>query len=180
MNTIQNLFQQAQLAEAAYADFAQYPDPQTALEKEGFSTAQAADFVTHWRVVDQQPDMLSGFSATVFQNIATGEYAVAVRGTNNVTDWSYANIGGIGLHGMAMSQAVDMYNWMLRLTATQGQSVAQYQYIPESGMPGMPGYQAEELSLAGNITVNSAGALAGKMFSVAGHSLGGHLAVVLV
>lgn len=70
MSTIQELFQQAQLVEAAYANFI---DPQTgtvfanskkieeALIASGFSSdqgnppqsAQAAAFVTHWRVVSR-------------------------------------------------------------------------------------------------------------------------------
>lgn len=62
MNTITSLFQQAQLAEAAYAKFIDNAGNlittdagvKTALQNEGMSLAQAADFVTHWRVVDQQ------------------------------------------------------------------------------------------------------------------------------
>jgi len=30
---------------------------------QGFSRSQATDFVTHWRLVDHQPDTASGFSA---------------------------------------------------------------------------------------------------------------------
>ena len=53
MSTVAELFQQAQLAEAAYADFAIYPTTAKALEAEGMSTAQASEFVTHWRVVNR-------------------------------------------------------------------------------------------------------------------------------
>lgn len=78
MSSIQDLFQQAQLAEAAYANFI---DPLTglpytttngikdALITEGMRDAQAAAFVAQWRVVSQQPNTASGFSATLFQNI---------------------------------------------------------------------------------------------------------------
>lgn len=58
MNTIQDLFQQAQLAEAAYANFSD-PNVSTiaALQdtKNGgsFSQTQATDFVTHWKVINQ-------------------------------------------------------------------------------------------------------------------------------
>lgn len=175
MSTIQDLFQQTLLAEAAYANFwnsstnSTITDPalvKAALISEGMSEVQASDFVTQWQVVAQQPDMLSGFSATVFKNITTGEYTVSVRGTNSLSDWDYANVGGIALNGMAMGQAADMYNWMLRMTATQGQSIPQYQYIPESGIPGTPGYQAEELSQVGNITVTTNGPLAGSHIGV--------------
>ena len=51
MSTIQNLFQQAQLAEAAYANFL---DPSTsyfqALENEGMSTTQATDFTNRYQL----------------------------------------------------------------------------------------------------------------------------------
>ncbi len=72
MNTIQNLFQQAELAEATYADFSLARPVKVALTDTatggGFSASQADDFIKHWRVVSQQPDTLTGFSATVFQN----------------------------------------------------------------------------------------------------------------
>ena len=62
MNPITDLFQQAQLAEAAYAEFI---DPQTglvytdtakitgALIAEGMSTAQTTALSNEWSVVDQ-------------------------------------------------------------------------------------------------------------------------------
>ena len=55
MSTIQNLFQQAQLAEAAYADFfingvlaRDDNSVKAALSVEGFSTAQATAFINDW------------------------------------------------------------------------------------------------------------------------------------
>ena len=78
MSSIQNLFQQAQLAEAAYADFSN-PDVQKALTNAGFSSAQAVEFVAHWRVIDQYDNSTgliglfgTGFSATLFQNTTIG------------------------------------------------------------------------------------------------------------
>ena len=77
MNTIQDLFQQAQLAEAAYADFS---DPtKTTFDalttgNSKFSAGQAATFLTQWEVVDQYiangfiVGDNSGFSATLFRN----------------------------------------------------------------------------------------------------------------
>lgn len=62
MSTIQNLFQQAQLAEVAYANFWDSTLSQTitadakvkaALITEGMSDSQATAFVTDWSVVDQ-------------------------------------------------------------------------------------------------------------------------------
>ena len=59
MNAITDLFQQAQLAEAAYADFAAFPNnPKGALQDTGnnmsFSAAQADSFVKHWRVISKR------------------------------------------------------------------------------------------------------------------------------
>lgn len=54
MSITQNLFQQAQLAEAAYADFSKSnTTTEQALRAEGMSQSQAADFVTQWQVISQ-------------------------------------------------------------------------------------------------------------------------------
>lgn len=115
MSTIQSLFEQAQLAEAAYANFinpntnAIYikdADIQAALIASGFSkdpsnpnqSAQAAAFVTDWSVVSQQPNTASGFSAMLFQNNQTGQYFYAVRGTEpGFPDLVATDIGDIVL-----------------------------------------------------------------------------------
>ena len=71
MNTVRSIFEQAQLAEAAYANLwdagLSQPvtfedDVKTALIAEKFSPTQAAEFVNNWRVVDHVPDLSSGFS----------------------------------------------------------------------------------------------------------------------
>ncbi|MDN3639111.1 hypothetical protein QWY82_09850 [Simiduia curdlanivorans] len=68
MNT-NELFYNAQLSEAAYADFwdkesgqilTDEDDVEDALIASGFSTTQAAEFVTHWRVVHHQPNSSIG------------------------------------------------------------------------------------------------------------------------
>ncbi len=129
MNTIQDLFQQAQLTEAAYANF--FNDAgvlatddnsvKAALQNEGFSTTQAAAFVAQWRVIDQYtaPSTLgvtgTGFSATVFQNIATGAYTLAIRGSTDINDF-VADAQLIFDTGIAAAQLVDLYNYWQRLT----------------------------------------------------------------
>ena len=77
MSTTQDLFWQAQLAEATYADFLKpNTSPEQALRAEGFSQSQAAAFVTHWSVVDQYDNSKlggligTGFSATVFKSLS--------------------------------------------------------------------------------------------------------------
>ena len=123
MSTIQTLFQQAQLAEAAYAKFDQVALANDALIAEGFSAAQATDFLTHWRVVDHLKNQDSGFSATVFESLdQPGQYALAIRGTEPgalLTDWP-ADLFGIGGQGIALRQAVDLYNYRQSLATTAG------------------------------------------------------------
>jgi len=137
MNAIQDLFQQAQLAEAAYADLlkngvlvAGANDLEAALVANDFSPAQASAFVEQWRVVDQYTASSwggfagSGFSATVFQNISTGQYVFAVRGTepSKVNDLQ-ADVFGIGAQGIALRQAIDLYNCSYRLNSRQFEEV---------------------------------------------------------
>jgi len=126
MSTIQEKFQQSQLADAAYADFAQYPDPQTALEKRGFSATQATAFVRQYRKIDQIPDTASGFSATVFEKLdangnGTGQYILAPRGTNEFTaDMLNADVKEIATSGVAYNQIVNMYNYWESLNTAAG------------------------------------------------------------
>lgn len=118
MSTTQKLFDQAQLAEAAYGEFlgdhgellSSSDAVKAALQVEGMSTTQATAFITDWQVVDQYtaPSFLgltgTGFSGTVFQNIQTGEYQFSLRGTEpGVTDLS-ADIGDIVADGLALDQ----------------------------------------------------------------------------
>lgn len=115
MSTIQDLFQQAQLAEAAYANFSAFPNnPIGALEEEGMSHAQATDFLTHWRYVDQftEPSILgmtgSGFSATLFEKLdanqqPTGQYTFAIRGSHDKVDFIEADVS-LATGGIAFEQ----------------------------------------------------------------------------
>lgn len=136
MSTIQDLFQQAQLAQAAYADFTLGLSTEAALTNPdtgaGFSNAQATAFTTHWRVVDQYtaPVVLgvtgSGFSATVFESIdesgnGTTQYTFAVRGTETglgtVFDDLFAtDLADIVADGIAIDQVIEMYNYWKSLT----------------------------------------------------------------
>lgn len=85
MNTIQDLFQQAQLAQAAYANFAGMNVSTTtqaiedALTTGGsnFSVTQATAFAARYQVVSQYTapgtiGMDGGFSATLFLDTTTG------------------------------------------------------------------------------------------------------------
>lgn len=139
MSTIQNLFQQAQLAEAAYANFIN-PDTgkiyntqagiQAALIASGFSgdqgnppqSSQASAFLNEWEVIDQISDTASGFSATVFKNIKVGDpdygkYTLAIRGSLQPVDF-YEDANLIVRDGVAVNQLIDLYNYWQSLTHT--------------------------------------------------------------
>jgi Ca2+-binding RTX toxin-like protein len=128
MNTIQTLFQQAQLAEAAYANFSLARPLQTALTNKAtggnFSAAQAAEFAARYQVISQYSVpgisfMDGGFSATVFKDTSTGAYTFAIRGTVGlVSDLLGADFGDIVMDGLAMDQIVDMYNYWQSLNTT--------------------------------------------------------------
>lgn len=91
MTANQKLFNQASLAEAAYASFIDSngnvikttDDIKTALkviENNPFTETPAAEFAAKYRVVSHIPNTASGFSATVFQDSA-GNRHLAIRGT---------------------------------------------------------------------------------------------------
>jgi len=144
MTTTQNLFQQTQLAEAAYANLWDSTLNQpitandrviTALKAEGMSESQASAFVQHWEVIDQydnfqlggnsQLDGLvgTGLSATVFKSRDTGEYSLAIRGSQDMADF-IADTHLITTDGVAVTQLVDLYNYWQYLTHTGEYTVA--------------------------------------------------------
>jgi hypothetical protein len=133
MSTIQQLFLQAQLAEAAYADLSGITpstDP-TILQSRlinaqpdgeyDFSPAQAYAFVTEWVVVNHIPDTVLGFSASLFRNTA-GEYSLAIRGStpDSLAVDFLADAGDIFLDGVVLDQLVDMYNYWQHLRSPTG------------------------------------------------------------
>lgn len=90
MNQITEYFKQAELALAAYGDLAPgVPDIQALKSKDvGMTSIQAADFASKWTVIGTPyTDPLTGVSATIFQEIATGQKTLAIRGTQGLTDY---------------------------------------------------------------------------------------------
>ena len=80
MENIKDLYTQSLLSLAAYVNL-----PKGAIDKQLLIDAkmpptQAADFASNWTVVDTYADV-SGVAATVFQENATGERYLAIRGT---------------------------------------------------------------------------------------------------
>ncbi len=193
MATITDYFVQAQLSMAAYAVGLQpgmfgatdYPTYVTALKVAGMSQAQAEEFANTYRVLAQSPENSpSGFSATLFAD-KDGGLHVAIRGTEGLfalADWA-TNLGDIGVDGIAVSQAIALFNWLQQLITPTGQLTPQAQYMP-------PVYETDEYtgaitlispaSIEPTTSVASLGLLSPTaVVTVAGHSLGGHLAMIM-
>jgi Ca2+-binding RTX toxin-like protein len=198
----------AALAEASYANLinssatavqaALIDNNPDFLGEKHFSATQAADIVHHWSVVSggYQPDMASGFSATLFQGNPgsgdlAGQYVLAIRGTAGGVDLA-ADGGDIVLDGLAVDQIIDLYNYTQKLTHTGTYEAAKLTRVDVSTTD-LAGYaQSHGLlflkglndGLGSGIyqvvweTRNDGTGLlpAGSEVHVTGHSLGGHLA----
>ena len=199
MSTIQTLFHQAQLAEAAYANFPAFPNnPKGALEEEGFSSAQADSIVKQWRVVDHIPDTAAGFSATIFERLdavgnGTGNFSLAIRGSttaNYLADF-LADAALIAVDGIAVWQLVDLYNFWQRATTSESLTYQAAQLVLYDSLGNLPPGAIPVGSSPYGIVFGDSSALpdisirlgSGKIpaglstLNVAGHSLGGHLAM---
>ncbi len=91
MTTITGFFEQAQLSLAAYAlgltQGMPNADYNAALTVAGMTDTQAADFANTYTVLAQSVPTTNGFSATLFQNNQTGQKTLAIRGSDNFTDY---------------------------------------------------------------------------------------------
>ena len=193
--SITRTFMNAEVSEASYADFrvALQPDGSyrtsdviVALKNiggtdKGFSQTQAADFVKHWRVASHQPDMASGFSATLFESLDNpGTYTLAIRGTTNAADLS-TDIWGIGALGVARDQTYDLYNYFQRLITPASENVGQWVKTGDTDTingVSVPHYSYQTAAAAGlGVIVDATGLNTNfnAALTVAGHSLGGHL-----
>jgi hypothetical protein len=134
------------------------------------SASQAATFASTYTVIDQYTDPVSGFSATVLDKGGTKYFAI--RGTetsifSGVQDW-LTNVNGVGSDGIAIAQGIALFNYLQRLKGTAGSPVVQYVYNPLT-------HQVSTTTGTAN------GLLSGETapMTVAGHSLGGHLAMMM-
>jgi hypothetical protein len=147
----------------------------------------------------------TSFSATVFKDTA-GNVTVAIRGTAELTGTSndlFPTDANIALNGTGYDQIVAMYNWWLRESNSEGQLVSQYRLrtYPIVG-PNPPANSLElytQTKMVGitpiiipvtRVVLESAPPVqaSGRLFDhlaadpnvrvdLAGHSLGGHLAM---
>ncbi|MCB2218290.1 MAG: hypothetical protein KQH59_19705 [Desulfobulbaceae bacterium] len=190
MITIEDYFWQSQLSEAAYANLStdMFGEDDSeyiiALKNEGMSTEQARAFANKYTVVDQYTDPDSGFSGTVFQD-TSGKVFIAMRGTQPsavFTDWP-TNIADIGSDGIAIDQGIAMYNWYQRLITPVGEEATQYIYHKEISFSGViiqSAWLEETTVTVTSQGENEGGGLVGKSdIAVTGHSLGGHLAMIM-
>src|SRR5262245_12433839 len=149
-------------------------------------------------VRDQRPNDPTGFSATVFFDRSSNKYVLGIRGTDQTLSDGVEDVLRIGGQGFAGDQLVSLYRYYKRLTTPAGQAV-QYQDGEVSmlqavrlGIPLSPAYGIfnvartlklrQELAADVGITPEVGGRPsvipAGTPLVVAGHSLGGHLALL--
>lgn len=91
MMNIKNIYEASLFAQMAYADNLEQGDTGAGLSDKLLSPSVGADDVTqaqadyfsaNYRVIYQEPTTASGFSATLFQDVNTGEYVFSLRGTD--------------------------------------------------------------------------------------------------
>jgi Ca2+-binding RTX toxin-like protein len=176
MDQSRAIYQMASLAEASYSDFPQFVTIYDALLDVGFAATQAIGLSGQWKIAHHQPDMLSGFSATLFESREQpGNFVIAFRGTAGLMDLS-ADIFGIVGDGLAGRQIVDMYNYWQWLYAPAG---SDYQVaVYTANAPDAVQLQTStQLFGASDEKAKGLGVTTGiDHIDVAGHSLGGHLA----
>jgi Ca2+-binding RTX toxin-like protein len=144
-----------------------------------------------WSIADQQPNDAAGFSATLFSN--GDQKVLAIRGTETdnigqaADDLLQADLGEIRLDGMAISQAVSLFNYVQRLRADEGSTGVLQLTLHAGPMPPAsatcvtrdPTRLDRYVWLEAAHTGTGLGLLdANDEVTVTGHSLGGHLAAL--
>jgi len=215
MTTIFDYYKYSYLAAAAYVDLGNAPLNKTQISVGDFVLASNTqgrlpspltnylfnpDFADYgprqpWAIDYYQPNDAVGFAATLFQQ--GNEKVLALRGTEPRTqqgiDLWQADLAGIGLLGMAFTQAVSMVNLILRMAAPAGAQVSQLRImtsvvpISENGVAavGLPDADGKTTTVYIDLQASQDGVglglldvAAGEKITVTGHSLGGHLAVL--
>lgn len=192
MNTISNYSVNALLSEVSYAEGLspeltgdQLKDALSTADNARFKSAAALakDIGNRYVVLDQYTDDQygSGFSATIFQNKETGEVHFVCRGSEpGIADLLIAD-GDLAINGAASKQIVELINYVKRLEAGAGKNAAQYGFVlvPTGGMGADAfAYELKQVGTADGVDLLNAAEVKVPFtqVTVAGHSLGGHLA----
>lgn len=96
-----------------------------------------------WQVTNFHPNDAEGFKASLFTNSVTGEKVLAIAGTepkvNPHADLFKADLQEIGDYGMAISQAVSLFNYVQLLKApTSDTDVLQLELKIDYIIPAIP------------------------------------------
>ena len=181
INSIQNAFINALLADATYVDdlttatggMLSSTDLARALSPR-LTPALAKYLADHFEVVTQKltkDETESGFDATVWRSKDDGQVYVSMRGTEGKGDL----IADVDLtaSGLAGWQTLDMVNWWLKSRAPVGTLAAQIKFETISTPGGTvitTSYMAAATPVPGDGTLTNVTSVV-----VNGHSLGGHL-----
>ena len=198
MSTIPQIYDQSELALAAYANLTPGVTNdlvrREALVAAGFSAKQAEEFAKKYPVVvaqfndtEAEGGLGTSFSATVFKD-AAGNLTLAIRGTLEAGDFVPTD-ATIATSGVGYDQVVAMWNWWQRVSNPSGTAVTQYRlvatpadlshatWIAHAGA-GNTGLWLEWYTGTANGSLRDVlAADADQKLDLTGHSLGGHLAM---
>ena len=105
-----------------------------ALRAQRFSLAQAEAFAETYAIRAQEVDVETGFSATLFQHLETGEFVLSFRGTELSDIEDLLVDGHLSLNGVATRQVLAMMNFYLTLITPEDQQVKQYDVVERTSL----------------------------------------------
>jgi Ca2+-binding RTX toxin-like protein len=176
-NSMNEMYEKSLLAMASYSDGFLAGD----LTSADFNTTQANFITTNYVKLTSLEDSLSGFSGAFYKSLTgpdAGTITFAIRGTDGVFSsiddlveltQDFMSYPSMGIYGVAVDQIVSMMNFYFRAITPEDVDVAQYVRLP--GLE-FNFFTAKGLGIDG-LDENT-------KISVAGHSLGGHLAQAFV